>query len=351
MSVPDSPKRPADWLASLQVLRGVAALAVVFYHSINAASRAVPEIHRVYWLQSGVDLFFLISGFVMVHVTRKKVGVPGAAWSFLQNRFIRVVPLYWLYTTMMLVVLWCFPEIFRTQYLNLPQTLHSYLFWPDHRGPYVQVGWTLNFEMFFYVCFTLCFSRAWMRYGILWPGMLLGGLWGLTHAGVGRTGITALMLSPYLLEFLGGMVIATLHPSRFRPPSWVPLLGLAISLAVFMLLKVRTHPVITWGVPLFFLLQFALAHEQQFRRPGLGPLLWLGDASYSLYLTHFFVVAALEKFWLYRLGHAHPIVFIAVAVTLCVIVVYPLWRWIEQPLLELGRRALRPRRTAAVSGP
>jgi peptidoglycan/LPS O-acetylase OafA/YrhL len=334
---------PAEWLASIQVMRGLAALSVVFYHSINAAHRADPSIARIPFLQAGVDLFFIISGFVMVHVTRDKVGKPGAAREFLRNRIIRVVPLYWTYTTFMIVLLALFPSWFRSEHLNLSQALASYFFWPDRRGPFVQVGWTLNFEMFFYVCFALGFDRAWKRYGLLIPGLFLGGLWGVIHPTQVRTGLVALAGSPFLLEFLSGMLVGYAYHGRYRPPAWLGPVGLAVCLILFAGFRVHAHRMIEWGLPLLFLFITGLGFEQRLRT-GTRPLLWLGDVSYSLYLSHFFTVSIMEKLWVTRFHAAQPRLFIPVTAAVCVIVVYPLWRWLEQPLLRGCRKLWKRRR-------
>ena len=157
------PRGPAQ-LQGIQALRAIAALLVVFGHAAHeaeaiAARVGVPAIDPsfLYW-GSGVDIFFVISGFIMVHTSAELFGRPGAWRIFLGRRIARIVPLYWLLTSLLLI-----GSLFVPQLLNVPigdwqHILASYLFIPSLRGgseirPVMALGWTLNFEMFFYLLF------------------------------------------------------------------------------------------------------------------------------------------------------------------------------------------------------
>jgi len=157
-------------LDSIQVLRAVAAIGVVFTHAITRLSTSFPGAseHALFTGlggqltvgDAGVDLFFVISGFIMLHVHRNDFGRPGAPLRFMLRRILRIVPIYWLLTTLALVFLIFAPQLFTTHYrgIYLPWIVGSYLFLPIappdwNATPVVGVGWTLNYEMFFYAVF------------------------------------------------------------------------------------------------------------------------------------------------------------------------------------------------------
>jgi exopolysaccharide production protein ExoZ len=126
-------------LKSIQILRAAAALGVLLDH----AGRWLDVAPIVDIGAAGVDLFFVISGFIMVYTSERLFGQTGAPQRFLARRIIRIVPLYWTLTAFAALVLFGFG----------PNTLGSYLFIPTHRGPILTVGWTLNYEMMFYSLF------------------------------------------------------------------------------------------------------------------------------------------------------------------------------------------------------
>ena len=152
-------------LSSIQVLRGVAASLVVFLH-ILASLDAYYDSSILYdfpslisFLESGVDIFFVISGFIMFAVTKNKFG-QGYALNFIKRRIFRVVPLYWTLTLLYASLLIVFPSAFQNAVFDIYKLIQSLLFIPHHNVsgdimPVVSVGWTLNYEMYFYLCFAI----------------------------------------------------------------------------------------------------------------------------------------------------------------------------------------------------
>ena len=147
-------------LASIQILRAAAAMGVVFAHlteSYRAVFNAKDAVWDFYYGNFGVDLFFVISGFVMVYASEALFGQPGASRKFVIRRLIRIVPLYWIATS---YALW---GLLNVTGLNLPAAtwksiFGSYFFLPfpfPTGGPLLIVGWTLNYEMFFYLIFAI----------------------------------------------------------------------------------------------------------------------------------------------------------------------------------------------------
>lgn len=196
---------------SLQVLRGIAAFMVVLAHTYahldtrhiiqGIPGLADAGIH-------GVDIFFVISGFVMVYISGDNFGKPGASRDFLIRRIIRVVPLYWFYTAAISVLLIFFPGDFSSgQSFDLSHLLASLSFIPVENSvgkifPIHAVGWTLNYEMYFYLIFAflLLFKKEWFL-PLLSIILLAGVLTGMVIKQA-VTPIFSVITAPLLIEFL-----------------------------------------------------------------------------------------------------------------------------------------------------
>ena len=151
-------------LILVQVLRGLAALAIAALHA-QADARALAEARglgftpllHLPWA-AGVDVFFVISGLIMVHASRGLFAREGARGTFLKRRLARIVPLYWAVTLLYLAVALTTPALLNSALLDPAPILASFLFIPFTRPdgavqPLYSLGWTLNFEMLFYVLF------------------------------------------------------------------------------------------------------------------------------------------------------------------------------------------------------
>jgi exopolysaccharide production protein ExoZ len=348
----------ATALQSVQALRCVAALLVVIFH---AGLRFDPTQQTFRIGNAGVDIFFVISGFLMVMVTDRR---PTGPVAFLRQRCIRLVPLYWIATMVMVTAAALVPAAFPHTHLTVSHVLLSLAFVP-HASPDVDMiipvlgqGWTLNFEMLFYVLFAgalLLPARRRMT-------ALIAVLVGLTLAGFAvntqAVPVTTL-LSPLLIEFVGGVLLARLIRSGVRLPAmwcWSAvglgalLLGMAAPAGGDDLARL-----VQYGVPAMLIVGGLVGCDVGASAAGglrVGrPLTWLGDASYSIYLTHGFAIAALGKLWPQRMDGWSFIVAATVFAALVGSIVYVL---LERPLLavmrEPGRllRALPAHRAAGL---
>ncbi len=153
---------------SIQVLRGFAALAIVFFHISEMLLRytdgtglfcTVSPVCHV-GASGVVDLFFIISGFVMVESTRHMFQQKRASLTFFTRRLIRIVPLYWFYSTLMLILV-LLPFTLQSSVFSATYTLKSFLFIPalnpaNHLPlPLLPQGWTLWYELYFYILFSI----------------------------------------------------------------------------------------------------------------------------------------------------------------------------------------------------
>lgn len=292
---------PRPTLANLQFLRFIAAAAVLFSHSADLLVPHASVVWKVPWT-AGVDLFFVISGFIMVWLTSGQFGVRGAAGRYLLRRMIRIVPPYWFFTLAMIATALVAGEHVRNQRLGAAQLVTSFLFVPWPRGdgalnPILSQGWTLNYEAFFY----LCFAAAMMsRRGLAWLAAAFVALAAAQPLVPEGWFVLRFYCSPIILEFLGGMGLARLHMAGLRMPRWGMVLGAAVAVPLYLALGGIgvTERAFAWGLPaLVFAAGFLLSREPA-RLGAPGRLLKLGgDASYTLYLSHTFCVNAVVLAW------------------------------------------------------
>jgi exopolysaccharide production protein ExoZ len=349
-----TPPAPGSILP-IQYLRGVAALMVVWHHAagqIPGMSSHVPWVFGT----SGVDLFFVISGFIMVVTTLDSHTRPLEFW---RRRIVRVVPLYWLLTLLMVGVALLAPSLFKTLKVA-PETLLQSLFFVPHFSqsfpgiawPLLVPGWTLNFEMFFYAVFgaTLVLPRR-ARLLVLSTFFLalvgIGFLVGPFAAAPAQT-----YTNPMLLEFVAGTWIGAAYLSHRGRLSF----GLSIVLVVAggVLLLARDAPpmgafaqivgatLVVWG-----------ALHPAFGKGRSRILQSLGDSSYSLYLTHIFTLGAIRVAWARLVpstpGMLETAVFMFMSLLICAGVGWVTYRWIEQPLLKRLSRGWKTRVTPALA--
>jgi exopolysaccharide production protein ExoZ len=294
-AVRPAPGAPRQFL-SIQYLRALAALGVVIFHASPADNLFMVG-------NAGVDIFFVISGFIMWSITEERPTSPAA---FIRDRLIRIAPLYWLLTTLLVVGVLVAPKLFPNLKIDLPFVVGSYLFVPmrppgstgaDPIWPVLVQGWTLNYEMFFYVLFSAClFLRPSLRLAALSLILL-----GCVISGLFYGGSNALVLSftdPIFLEFLAGILLAVclrrgLLPSRAWGYGFV---ALGVILLLGCAMGSVTQPrLLAWGLPAVLLVGGALILETTGRIPQLPWLRMIGDSSYSLYLTHGLAISVLGK--------------------------------------------------------
>jgi exopolysaccharide production protein ExoZ len=159
-------RSPVPPFASIQILRAVAALAITVHHAMHEADLAARKSGGTFdWqfrlpLEAGVDLFFVISGFVMVHASRHMFGTPTSIMPFLRRRLARIAPIYWLTTLLFLMLSYSGLSPATRPFPTADEIAATFLFIPYARPDgYIQpvygLGWTLNYEMFFYLLFAL----------------------------------------------------------------------------------------------------------------------------------------------------------------------------------------------------
>jgi exopolysaccharide production protein ExoZ len=346
-------------LASLQLMRALAAVMVLIGHVIAEAEHYMGlalGLGFVPWTR-GVDLFFVISGFIITLSGRKWFAVPGGSRAFLLRRFIRVVPLYYLFTTLMLVTLVIMPGGVKETELEPGQVISSYLFlpWMRHDGrvaPILSLGWTLNYEIFFYLLFSVFLT-------LRRPVGLVAVTATITCLGLAgwmfrpEAVAPAFWLNPIIIEFAFGIVLAEVwlaRQGRWPPRFWLGLGLLVLGFAGLIVLNLPAFGLprfIAGGIPAMVILAgpvFFWTGPVADRLPAWGSV--LGDSSYALYLSHRFVLRALTLILLplFPATAAGAWAFVALACAAALGVSVLVFRHIETPMLAgLNRRFLTVR--------
>ena len=343
-----STRDPGKTFFGVQALRAVAALLVVVHHALSAyRDRMDPRPHPVLLWDNGmcgVDIFFVISGFVMAISAPGLAGLANPGWVFFRRRLIRIVPLYWIFTTLRFLKL---KFGFHMPDQTLGSAWHviaSYLFIPsldpgNSPIPLLGVGWTLNFEMMFYVLFTvaLVWGVAPLKFLLPTLGVIAVVGW-FDHPG---WPLFPALASPLVLEFLFGIVLAHFTLQNRLPGRLVSLLLVVGGFAVILTISFPfyTARAFYWGVPAAAIVTGMVGLETRIGRRIPKLLLEAGNASYSTYLVHGFVLPVL---WVvlvrgHQTGTTALAELIALSLVLCLVAGEIVHRWIELPLLHLMR--------------
>ena len=302
----DRAVRAVGELVGIQYLRGIAAMMVLLFHLQVQLHRLGYEGAWPSSLIGGIDIFYVISGFIMWSTTVAR-GEEGPL-PFWRRRIARIVPLYWTVTGFVVIVMLIAPRVMQSSRFDLDHVVASFLFvgYPHpitgRIEPVVIPGWTLTHEMFFYLLFGL-FLLARPRIRLIGILAVLAGL-----VAVGRlfalppTTIAGFYTSDMLLEFGLGVALGALasHGPGLtgvsRMWSWVMLGTGAVALASLPLVAELSGFVMR-GIPAGLIVAGLLvieAHSGLFRSRLLHGL---GDASYSIYLSHMISLAASSQLW------------------------------------------------------
>jgi exopolysaccharide production protein ExoZ len=324
-------------LDNIQLLRALAALSVVLAHALHETGNYEYALNLGY----GVDVFFVISGFIMAHTSLREFGKPGASLRFFARRLARVAPLYWLLTTLMLLASMVLPSLLNVPTGGIGHILASYLFIPDARGvgemrPVLALGWTLNYEMFFYTLLSLAMFLP-ARRGFAWLSALILLLVLLgTLISFGDHPRISFLTNPILLEFLAGVFVALLYERGLRVNGRLTLILWGFGLLGFFPRQLSSEPdfwrATMCGLPAVLFVMAAtigtISTKGRLTTFGLA----VGDASYSLYLAHPFVLRPLRVLWLKAVGPHLDFLFVVLTVLGAVVVALALYRSIERPL-------------------
>ena len=341
-------------IVNIQALRAFAALLVVCVHMAAFGMLLGWQPRAAAFGNCGVDLFFVISGFIMMHTAMAR---PTTARTFLLHRIVRVVPLYWLMTAAVFALAVVAPSLLGDTRADGRALMLSLAFIPFDRGggvvePLFFLGWTLNYEMFFYGCFALA---LWIGRGSPGATMLLCAGLILSCVGCGwllvpRGALPQFYTNDIMLEFVFGMMVARVAASAPAPSNAIAV-TMVIAGVIFMVGIVPWLHAPRWatsGAAAAIVLLGAIWAERSGLRASGRWVQTIGAASYALYLTHPFVLQAFGKAAGRLSGGAVGVVAfaglgltasIATAVMVHFLVEVPLTNWLRRTLGRGGGRA------------
>ena len=351
------PFQPSDRILAVQYLRGAAAVCVFLFHiSAEVESRwgsnavVVDQIGA-----AGVDLFFVISGFVMAMLVARDG--PSGPLPFFGRRLLRVAPPYFLVTAAVFVIAAVVPGVFNNTSADPLQLLHSLLFFPmaedgELISPLLMVGWTLNYEIAFYAVVAV-------TAGLLGDRRLIGTMLVLFSAVLAgailqpENPVAKFYTNPILIEFAFGIFIWHLWEAGYGRNRFASVLIGGAALAI-LILQFEQDPQsarpILWGLPVAMLL-FASLGLLTFRSRFLEAV---GNWSYAFYLTHVFVVAGWIRIVIPGFagyGFSLPWQAHYLGMTVCgLVLAWLFYRFVEKPMMNAGAAilSLRSRKSGAV---
>lgn len=345
-------------LLNLHLLRAIAALAVVFFHSTSEAGLNLP----VNIGSHGVDVFFVISGFIMAYIGERSPD------RFLLRRVIRIVPFYWAATLAVFGAAALAPHLLRTTRADYVQLLYSLSFIPRETSyagtvPTLILGWSLNYEMYFYVMFAAALAIAPRKAPLVCSLEIIAIAVAIDVCGISNPAIR-FYARPLVFEFVFGVLVFYLfgalehelswfaHRSTLRPALWCAALGAAFAIAFE-----ESHGgfglprFIVAGVPAVVLVLAALLLERVYSVNAKSRIVFLvGESSYILYLIHPYVIYGLLRTTVPDRTNLPLSAAIGLVITLLLastVVAIAIHLWFERPVTAGLRRRLLHRRPDA----
>lgn len=329
-------------LRSVQFLRFVAAIYVVLTHahlylSANHSFIFTPVFDRFFeYGPFGVHIFFVISGFIMVFTSRNKFGQARAPQDFLARRFIRIFPTYWFYFLATLFVIYLTGANDNT---GAGSYVMSLFLAPKYSSLVIPIGWTLTYEVYFYLIFSV-FLIFPMRAAVVSIAcffvfsVAMRVFLDTSHPTID------VVTNTLLLEFIFGALIGYLFVRELNVGKNIAALALVLGIVWFAITAVldlrELGSVLVWGIPAALILFGSVFFERAVERPVVVKLAWLGDSSYTVYLSHIlllpFIIAAGKSLgFLQLIGGELSVLVIAVIVQVYALFAY---EYIERPMTK-----------------
>ncbi len=337
-------------LVAIQYLRGIAAIAVALAHIAglqhSLAPNEKPVLHEFagFW---GVDIFFVISGFIIAYITREVMPGWRSSCVFMFKRLVRIVPAYWCFTVLIYFAdtqHWFSDQKNTT---NLALLLKS-LFFIKPGFPLLFVGWTLTLEMFFYLVFSISLWRFFPGGRVAVVALVFSVLAGLSFLVDSQQRYFVFFTQPVILEFVVGMLLGYVYPHSCKAIGMIAgrsvlLVGVMGLLVITFALPVDTlvaQRVIWWGIPAVLIVAGALHAGLA---TGWRTLHAAGEVSYSLYLCHMpcaYVSAVIVRHY-FENSSIFLSAYLVIAIGLTVVTAVVSWWLLERMPQQLLRRYLR----------
>jgi exopolysaccharide production protein ExoZ len=336
---------------NLHLLRIVAALAVVYYHITGAAGLNL----RLCFGKCGVDVFFVISGFIIAYIGSKSPD------SFLLRRLMRIVPFYWSATLFIFCVALLMPQLLRQTQPDLPHLLFSLLFIPHETSysgmfPTLLLGWTLNYEMYFYVLFAIALLVS-RRAAPLVCSLLLAIVTVVISGSATESATLRFYSRPIVFEFVFGIAVfygvdlVGRRANHLHNAVWLKWILYVLAATALVLLATQElyHGfglpfLLTAGVPAVLLVSSAILIETVYGDKANNRLVFLlGESSYILYLIHPYIIYGVLRLIVgskTKLGAMYVWAMVPMLMALAAAVALLIHLWFEKPVMDFLRRLL-----------
>jgi exopolysaccharide production protein ExoZ len=350
----------------LQIFRGIAAIFVLSAHaSLYFDDRYFFGIMREG--TSGVDFFFVLSGFIIYYVHHNDIGKPNRFLVYLKKRFIRIYPIYWFYTFIYVLIIFTVyllsDRIIAPYFSDINDLIKSLSLYPLNRNlgesTIIAPAWSLSYEIMFYIIFgiTILIKQKYSRMIIVaWVFLIFAIFFQLIK--INNFIISEFIFNPMNLEFLCGCLIAflTLKFSKFDK-YYLAFIVLGIIYLIFSWMNGLYHVFNTSGIKVFtygisysliiFGAVLMMKYKVMINNTESGRIkkffVYLGDASYSIYLIHFIPLFLLSI--AVRKSNISHVMNSSVVITILIILMIAIscasYKFIEKPLtLSLKRKLL-----------
>jgi exopolysaccharide production protein ExoZ len=342
---------------NIQLLRAFAALSVVYLHVVSDAGLNLD----IGVGNFGVDLFFVISGFTMAYVGHMPAG------TFFVRRCIRIIPLYWLATLGTFLIAWFAPTLIQSASASVPHLLHSLVFlpFPNKFGllqPTLALGWTLNYEMYFYLLFTAALVFTLRHAPLLACVFIVAICMVIRFAGLEDRSVL-FYADPIVYEFAMGILVyysvASMSLRIVAISGGIRAVLAIVALAAAIALPLQENIIsgerALWaGIPAAILVFSSVLLEKRGRMAARHSwVVLLGDSSYVLYLVHPYIVYGIIRLFLTPAKMSVPALALAIVglPLIAMVAAIGIHLGVERPVTALLRNRLSPKQASAVALP
>jgi peptidoglycan/LPS O-acetylase OafA/YrhL len=316
---------------NIQILRAIACINVIIAHSIYfAISNNFNSSFALFfkdWGTNGVDIFFVISGFIIYYIHKKN---NRSGFDFILQRMKRIIPLYWFYSLVLFIFFNLFPILFNKYSTDFNHLFLSLFFLSDiffNKLPVYHLGWTLEIEFFYYLIFGLFIILIGNKKYFLFFIMLF-------------IILSSWKINSIFIEFLFGVLIGTIFFSNNKKLKYIMskfsyaiLLTGIISLFLSLFISLNYNRIVLYGIPSFFIVLAAVFLKQNSNKI----LIFLGNASYSIYLTHFLILGIFFKLAKFLIPNFDPTILFLFSIIICLLIGSALYLIIEKKIIKYLR--------------
>ncbi len=347
-------------LESLQIIRAFAMILVLLVHLDVFSTRVLNKqfLYGIFSLggDSGVELFFVLSGFIISYIHLKDVGQISKLWPYLIKRFSRIYPVYWVISLIIIPFYFFFPQYGLGDETQFRTIFYSLLLYPQNHPPIIHSAWSLSYEIFYYLMFGLMillgFKKILPILTLILSVTVINIIYSLIGITLFKNPVLYIIFNYHSFEFLFGCLSAYLVIRyRFQKTSSLLIAGVVIFSLTILYERyfgfLDNLRLFGYGIPAFLIITAISSKEinQTLKIPKLlfpKLLLLLGNASFSIYLTHQFLISGMGR-TLVNLGFDKifgPLILVSIVGVVTLSIGSIFYLLVEKPILYQSRKKL-----------